>query len=118
MSSSLRLIPILVTAMLTACSSSPIRGIDDGLYGIRIDRNWIISENHTPQVKAMERAEGFCSGQGGKHAVSVKELSKKDAPNLIGEEFSEFRMLFECLPDKSGKTQPRSDDVLNRIYGL
>ncbi|MCP4995306.1 MAG: hypothetical protein GY934_16240 [Gammaproteobacteria bacterium] len=77
-----------------------------------------LSENHTPQVKAMERAEGFCSGQGGKHAVSVKELSKKDAPNLIGEEFSEFRMLFECLPDKSGKTQPRSDDVLNRIYGL
>jgi|GEM_PF-7003946 len=114
----IKLIPVLAAALLTACSSSPVKTVDDGLYGIKVERNWVIGDKQTPEQAAMDRAEGFCSGQGGKHAVAVKELARKDNPNLIGEVFSEYRMLFECLPNKSDTPKPRTEDALNRIYGL
>jgi len=111
-------IPVLAATLLTACSSSPVKTVDDGLYGIKVERNWVIGNQQTPEQAAMKRAEGFCSGQGGKHAVAVKELYNKDNPNLIGEVYSEFRMLFECLPNKTDTPKSRTEDALNRIYGL
>jgi len=114
------LLPLLLTTplLLAACSSSPVRAVDDGLYGIKVERNWVIGESGSPRNIAMERAERFCSGQGGRHAVPVKELQRQDAPNLIGEEFAGFRMLFECLPSPDSSPTPRPKPVLNRIYGL
>jgi len=118
MTPSIKWIPVFASVLLTACSSSPVKSVDDGLYGIKVERNWAIGDKQTPEQTAMKRAEGFCSGQGGKHAVVVKELSSKNNPNLIGEVFSEFRMLFECLPDKTDAPKSRTEDALNRIYRL
>ncbi|HEB97316.1 MAG TPA: hypothetical protein ENI96_12920 [Sedimenticola thiotaurini] len=109
---------LVAALLLTACSGSPVKSVDSGLYGIRVERNWVLSESGSPRQIAMERAERFCSGQGGRHAVVVKELDNRDRPNLIGEEFAGFRMLFECLPTKDTPPGSHPEQVLNRIYGL
>lgn len=118
MTTAVKLVSVLATALLTACSSSPVKSVDDGLYGIKVERNWVIGDQQRPEQTAMQRAEDFCSRQGGKHAVAVKELASKDDPNLIGEVYSEFRMLFECLPNKTDTPKSRTEDALNRIYRL